>query len=116
MANLPCPEGNPFEVAGQARPVFAAVAGSTGARNEMETPGLVAALIAERACLADIPAIKEPHTRERGPLIDESLNEALQNHVRRSFLGQRERDPLQRLHLHGGQPTRDLVVVPYEIV
>jgi hypothetical protein len=110
VANLPRAKRNASEVARQGRPVFAAVTGSTGARDEVETTSLIAAFIAQRAGLADVAAIEEPHACERNSFIDESLNEALEDNVWRSFLGQCERDPLQRLEVHGGESTRDFVV------
>jgi hypothetical protein len=75
----------------------------------METTRLIAALIAQRTCLADVATIKKPDACECNPFIDESLHEALQDDAWRSFLGKRERDPLQRLHLHGGESTRAFV-------
>ena len=83
------------------RPVFAAVTRSAGARDEMEATRLIAALVAQRTCLAEVAAIKQPHACECNPFIDESLDEALQDDAWRSFLGERERDVLQRLQLHG---------------
>jgi hypothetical protein len=77
----------------------------------METTSLIPAFSAQRTCLADVAAIEEPDARECNSLIDESLNEALKDDVWRSFLGKRERYPLQRLQVHGGESTRDFVVV-----
>jgi hypothetical protein len=76
----------------------------------METTSLIAAFIAQRARLADVAAIKKPDARECNPLIDQPLNQTLEDNLRRSFFGKRERDPLQRLHVHGGESTRDVVV------
>jgi hypothetical protein len=76
----------------------------------METTRLIAALIAQRTCRADVATIKKPDARERNPLIDQPLNQTLEDNVRRSLLGKRERYLLQRLHVHGGESTRDVVV------
>ena len=102
VTNLPRAKGNASKVARQPRPVLAAVSGSTSARDEMETTSLIAAFIAQRARLADVAAIKKPDARERNPLIDQPLNQTLEDDVRRSLLGKRERYLLQRLHVHGG--------------
>jgi hypothetical protein len=110
VANLPRAKRNASEVARQGRPVFAAVTGSTGARDEVETTSLIAAFIAQRARLADVAALKKPDARERNPLIDQPLNQTLEDNVRRSFFGKRERYLLQRLRVHGGESTRDFVV------
>jgi hypothetical protein len=40
------------------------------------------------------------------------MNQTLKDNVRRSFFGERERHVLQRLHVHGGEFTRDVVVAP----
>jgi len=74
----------------------------------METTCLIAAFIAQRACPADIAAIKKPDARERNTLLDESLHEALEDNVWRSFLGKRERDPLQRLHVHDDESLHEI--------
>ena len=75
----------------------------------METASLIAAFLAQRARLADVAAFEQPDARERDPLIDQPLNQELEDDVRRSLLGKRERYPLQRFQVHGGETTRDFV-------
>jgi hypothetical protein len=76
----------------------------------METTSLIAAFIAQRARLADVAGLKKPNARERNPLIDQPLNQTLEDNVRRSFFGKRERYLLQRVHVHSGESTRKIVV------
>ena len=75
----------------------------------MKTTRLVGAFGAEGTCIADVAAIKEPDAAERDALVDQPLNEPLEDHVERSFLGQCERHLLQGLRLHACHITRYLV-------
>ena len=71
----------------------------------METASPIAAFFAQRACLANVAGLEKPHARERGPLVHQALNQTLENDGRRSFLGERERDLLQRPEAHGREAS-----------
>ena len=87
VPDLPRVQRNSPEVAGESGPVFSAVQRSTGTGDEMKTAGLIRTLLAERTTRADIASIEEPHARERESFIDEAADEALENGVEGSLLG-----------------------------
>jgi hypothetical protein len=66
----------------------------------MEAAGLIAAFVAQGAGLADVATIQEPDARQRDPLVNQALNEALEDDVWRSLLSERERHLLQRFQAH----------------
>ncbi len=87
VTDLPRVQRNAPEIAGESRPVFRAVQRSTGTRDEVKTPGSIRTLLTERATRADIASIEEPHARKRESFIDEAADEALENRVEGSLLG-----------------------------
>ena len=87
VPDLPRVQRNSPEFAGESGPVFSAVQRSTGTGDEMKTAGLIRTLLTERTTRADIASIEEPHARERESFIDEAADEALENGVEGSLLG-----------------------------
>jgi hypothetical protein len=90
VSNFSRPDRNPSEVAGEARPVFLTVSRLTGARNEMKAARLIWTFMTERADRADITSVEQPYAGERQVLIDQPLDEAVKDHVKRTFLGKYE--------------------------
>src|SRR5215470_6139691 len=83
----------------------------------MKAPGLIGALRAHRAGLADVPGAQEPDARERDAgLACEAVHDALEDGIGRAFARDGEGHHLQRLGVQGssrhrtsrGQQQRDL--------
>jgi hypothetical protein len=90
VPDLPDAQRNPPEIAREPCPVFGPVERSAGACHEMKTTRLVGTLSPERTGVANVAAIEEPDATERDTLVDQPLNEALEDHVERSFLSKCE--------------------------
>jgi hypothetical protein len=54
----------------------------------MQTLGSVRTFVAKRTDGTQITGLEEPHARERKPLVDQTLDEALEEDIERSFLGE----------------------------
>jgi plasmid stabilization system protein ParE len=116
VPDLPRVQRNSPEVAGKSGPVFSAVQRSTGTGDEMKTAGLIRTLLTERTTRADIASIEEPHAREGESFVDEAADEALENGVKGSLLGNLYQQPLKGRRPHDEHRNRIIVVTKRYVV
>jgi hypothetical protein len=72
------------------RPVFLAVGRLAGARDKMETAGLVRAFVAKRTHSANVASVEQPYTSQCEALVNKALDETVKNDLEGALLRERE--------------------------